>query len=317
MIETQNLCKRFGAIEAVKDVSFRVEKGEVVGFLGPNGAGKTTTLRILSCFMPPTSGAATVDGLDVIKNSLQVRRRIGYSLERTSLYPEMRVTPFLKFVGELKGIGHRELNFAVSEAVAVCGLDKVRHRIIKNLSKGYRQRLGLAQALINRPKVLILDEPTVGLDPENVSEIRQLIKGLTGERTVILSSHILSEISMICNKVVIMNNGRVYAVETPSRLGMLLQDRSAVDIRIQGAPEKDMEILEKLPGVCRVEILTRDSENTLKFRVEFEKDQDPYPELNAVAFERQWVLREIRTVTMTLEDIFLKIIGRGQEKIPS
>ncbi len=313
MIEAEGLQKRFGSIKAVTDVSFTVERGEVVGFLGPNGAGKTTTMRILACFFPPSSGVARIGGLDVTKHSLQVRRKIGYSLERTSLYPDMRVLPFLRYVGELKGLGPRELKKAVSEVLAICGLEKVGKRIVNNLSKGYRQRLGLAQALINNPEVLILDEPTVGLDPENVSEIRQLIKGLTGERTVILSSHILSEISMICSKVIIMNKGRVYAVDTPAHLGMLLQDRSAVDVNLEGPRENDTEKLEKIQGICSVQCLGRVSEKVLKYRLEFEKDKDIYPDFNAMVFKNQWIVREIQPVTMTLEDIFLKVVSRQDQ----
>ncbi|MFA4916180.1 MAG: ABC transporter ATP-binding protein [Syntrophales bacterium] len=313
MIEAEGICKQYGSIEAVKDVSFKVEKGEVVGLLGPNGAGKTTTMRILACFIPPTRGLATVGGLDVTRYSLQVRRKIGYSMERTSLYPEMRVTSFLRFAGELKGLGQSKLKQAVPEVIELCGLEKVGNRIINNLSKGYRQRLGLAQALIGQPEVLILDEPTVGLDPENVSEIRQLIKGLTGERTVILSSHILSEVSMICSKVIIMNSGRIVAVDTPAHLGMVLQDRLATDVQIEGPQETDIEELGKISGICRVNILERLSDNLFKYRLEFEKDTDIYPALNAMTFEKNWVLREIQPVKMTLEDIFLKVVSKKQE----
>lgn len=309
MIEAQGITKKFGSIEAVRGVSFKVEKGEVVGFLGPNGAGKTTTMRILACFIPPTSGVAKVGGLDVTRHSLEVRRKIGYSLERASLYPDMRVLPFLHFVGALKGIGRRELKRAVPEVVELCGLEKVRTRIIENLSKGYRQRLGLAQALINKPEVLILDEPTVGLDPENVSEIRQLIKGLSGDRTVILSSHMLSEINMICDKVMIMNNGRIVAVDTPAHLGLILQKRLVTDIQIEGAQETVVEELEKISGMCRVGIQERISENILKYRVEYERDKDIYLDLNSLAFENKWILREIQPIQMTLEEIFLKVVS--------
>jgi ABC-2 type transport system ATP-binding protein len=313
MIEAKSISKKFGSIEAVKDVSFKIEKGEVVGFLGPNGAGKTTTMRILACFIPPTSGVATVGGLDVTRHSLEVRRKIGYSLERASLYPEMRVVPFLRFVGELKGLGRSDLQRSIADVIETCGLEKVRSRIINNLSKGYRQRLALAQALISRPEVLILDEPTVGLDPENVSEIRQLIKGLSGERTVIVSSHMLSEINMICNKVMIMNNGRIVAVDTPSHLGLVLQERLVSDIQIQGDHDTIAGDLEKIPGVFQVEIQDRISDNILRYRVEFERDKDIYADLNTMAFEKRWILREIKPVEMTLEQIFLKVVSEGRK----
>ena len=315
MIEAQNISKYFGYIEAVKGISFHIEKGEIVGFLGPNGAGKTTTMRILACFMPPTSGTVKINGHDVLRDALNVRKKIGYALEKTFLYPDMRVLSFLRFVAEAKGIRGNTVKREVSKVLSICGLEGVSKRIIKNLSKGYQQRLTLAQALINEPDVLILDEPTVGLDPENVSEIRHLIKGLAGERTIILSSHILSEVSMVCNKVMIMDNGMIKAADTPSNLGLLLQKGQLVDLSIQGRKNRIAEALEKIPSVRRIRIRENAEADVLKCRLESEVDTDIFPQLNALAHENNWVLREITPVNMTLEEIFLNVIKKASHQL--
>lgn len=314
MIEADAVSRRFGSITAVKDVSFKVEKGEVVGFLGPNGAGKTTMMRILTCFIPPTSGVAKVDGLDVTQHSLEVRKKIGYFLERVALYPDMRVFPFLRFAAEIKGVTRSRLKHAVYEAMEMCGLVHMKDRIINNLSKGYRQRVGLAQALLNQPEVLILDEPTIGLDPEQVSEIRKVIKGLSGERTVILSSHILSEVSMICSKVIIMDRGKVIAVDAPENLSSLLQEREVTHVRIQGVPAEVRAKLENIPGVFKVEIREDTSDSVTGYRIESEKGMDICLELNTLSFGNQWILRELQTVEMSLEEIFFKVVGKGENQ---
>ena len=310
MIDAQHITKRFGGIEAVKDVSFHIEKGEIVGFLGPNGAGKTTTMRILACFIPPTSGHVKIDGLDVTRHSLRVRKKIGYSLEKASLYPDMRVLPFLRFVSEVKGNRGKKVKNAAAEVLALCGLEGVKERIIQNLSKGYQQRLTLAQALMNQPDVLILDEPTVGLDPENVSEIRHLIKSLSEDRTIILSSHILSEVSMICNKVMIMDSGSIIAADTPENLGLLLQKGQVIDLQIEGHQSRVMEAVEALPGVRKVQVIDTPSENMSKYRLESVADADIFPKLNEIAHEHGWILREMTPVSMTLEEIFLKMVNK-------
>ncbi len=313
MIEAEAVSRRFGSITAVKDVSFKVEKGEVVGFLGPNGAGKTTMMRILTCFIPPTSGVAKVDGLDVTQYSLKVRKKIGYFLERVALYPDMRVFPFLRFAAEVKGVARSRLKHAVYEVMEMCGLVHMKDRIINNLSKGYRQRVGLAQALLNQPEVLILDEPTIGLDPEQVSEIRKVIKGLSGERTVILSSHILSEVSQICSKVIIMDKGMVIAVDAPENLSNLLQERVMTNVRIQGPPAEVRETLDSIPGVSNVEIRENVSDSITGYRIESEKGLDICLELNTLAFGNQWILREIQNVEMSLEEIFFKVVGKAEK----
>ena len=313
MIEAEGITRQFGSIMALKDVSFRVKKGEVVGFLGPNGAGKTTMMRILTCFIPPTSGVARIGGLDVMRHSLKVRRKIGYFLERDPLYPDLRVSPFLRFVGEVKGLRRRELKKAVFETMELCGLEHVEDRIIRNLSKGYRQRVGLAQALINQPEVLILDEPTIGLDPEQVSEIRKVIKGLSGERTVILSSHVLSEVSMVCSKVIIMDNGRIIAVDSPENLNLLLQKRLSTNVRIEGPPEMVLEELKKISGVFRVESGEKISDRIFRYQIESERGIDIYRELSALVSKNGWILREIQPVEMNLEEIFFELVTQERE----
>src|ERR671934_819029 len=218
MIEVDHLSKYYGPVTAIRDLSFRVEPGEILGFLGPNSAGKTTTMRILTGFMPASSGRAVVAGYDVFSQALAVRQRVGYLPENVPLYREMTVSGYLHFVAEVKGITRRERPRKVGEVMALCGVQEMERRLIGNLSKGYRQRLGLAQALLNNPPVLILDEPTVGLDPKQIIEIRELIKSLGGEHTVILSTHILPEVSMICSRVIIISGGRLVAMDTPENL---------------------------------------------------------------------------------------------------
>jgi len=227
MIEVRNLTKRYGDLTAIRDVTFSVAKGEVLGFLGPNGAGKTTTMRILTGFMPATNGTITVDGFDVFEDSFEVRKRIGYLPENPPLYLDMAVEGFLRFVARIKGVQRAEVAEATERALRICGLTDVRNRLTGHLSKGYRQRVGLAQALIHDPPVLVLDEPTIGLDPRQIIEIRTLIRELAGERTVILSTHILPEVSQICEKVVILSNGRVALQERMADLmsrGLSLED---------------------------------------------------------------------------------------------
>jgi ABC-2 type transport system ATP-binding protein len=223
MIEVENLTKYYGEIRGIEGVSFLIEKGEIVGFLGPNGSGKTTTMRILTCFFPPTSGRAKVAGYDVTAHSREVRRRIGYMPETVPLYPDMKVKTYLTFVAEAKRMDVQLRKKKMGMIMEQCGIEHVSHRLVGNLSKGFRQRVGLAQALINDPEVLILDEPTIGLDPKQVVEIRDLIKDLAGERTIILSSHVLPEVSMTCERVIIIHEGRVVAVDTPDNLMARLQ----------------------------------------------------------------------------------------------
>lgn len=310
MIQVDSVSKRFGSILALKGVTFQVGAGEVVGFLGPNGAGKTTMMRILACVLPPTSGFVTIDGLNVNTDSLAIRRRNGYFLEKVSVYPDMRVAEFLGFVAEIKCIPGKLRKKAVSEVIDACGLVEVRQRIIGNLSKGYRQRVGLAQALLNSPALLLLDEPTIGLDPEQVIEIRTLIKGLAGERTVILSSHILPEVSQVCDKVIIIDKGRIIAVDTPEGLSLRLQESASFQVQIEASDGMVIEMMEKVPGIVQVEKEGDVSENVSNYLIKADKDIDVPDELCAMAFDNKWILREIRPTKMSLEDVFLKLVTR-------
>jgi ABC-2 type transport system ATP-binding protein len=308
MIKVENLTKVFGSISALRDVSFKIEKGESVGFLGPNGSGKTTTLRILTCFLPPTSGSVTVGGHDVIQDSMEVRRRIGYFPEKVPLYPWMKVSTFLDFVAEVKGVGRTERKRKLFETMESCGLAGVAHRTIGNLSKGYRQRVGLAQVLINDPPILILDEPTVGLDPEQIAEIRRLIKNLAKERTIFLSTHILPEVSMICNRIIIIHQGRIIAEDTQENLAARLQTASQFLVKIEGPHEEVRKGLEKIPGVIKVDEKEMLSENIFVYRIRAGKDLDVAREISSVVFNSRWSLLEMRQLEMDLEEIFLNLI---------
>ena len=286
MIEVDRLTKRYGPIPAIQDVSFTVEKGQIVGFLGPNGAGKTTTMRILSCFMPASGGTARVAGYDVFEQSLEVRRRIGYLPENVPLYADMTVGAYLDFVANIKGIGRSERRRRVGEVLERCQIPDVRERLIGRLSKGYRQRVGLAQALIADPDVLILDEPTIGLDPKQIVGIRQLIKSLAGAHTVILSTHILPEVSMVCEAVIIINRGRVVASGPLDRLMQELSPTARVQVQVEGPPELVAQSLRALPGVQRVESRGA-ADGASTFVLEAERARDVRREIAQLAAQQR------------------------------
>jgi len=311
MIEVDRLTKRYGPIPAIQDVSFTVEKGQIVGFLGPNGAGKTTTMRILSCFMPASGGTARVAGYDVFEQSLEVRRRIGYLPENVPLYADMTVGAYLDFVANIKGIGRSERRRRVGEVLERCQIPDVRERLIGRLSKGYRQRVGLAQALIADPDVLILDEPTIGLDPKQIVGIRQLIKSLAGAHTVILSTHILPEVSMVCEAVIIINRGRVVASGPLDRLMQELSPTARVQVQVEGPPELVAQSLRALPGVQRVESRgIADGAST--FVLEAERARDVRREVAQLAAQQRWGLLELKALDLSLEDVFIRIVA-GEE----
>jgi gliding motility-associated transport system ATP-binding protein len=313
MIEVEQLSKTYGPIKAIEDVSFVVEKGEILGFLGPNGAGKSTTMRILTCFMPPTSGTARIAGFDIFKDSLQVRRRIGYVPENAPLYTDMPVVSFLKFVGEMKGLSRRERLRQIGQVMEDCGIKDVQHRYIGKLSKGYRQRVALAQALLGNPEVLILDEPTIGLDPRQIIEIRQLIKGLAGQKTVILSTHILPEVGMTCQRVIIINRGRLVAVDTPENLTTKLQTSSRLLVRVEGPAT---EVMRALGGVSGVQTVKEDgvgAVNLVTCIVESRKDRDVRKDIAAAVVRQNWGLLELRPVDLTLEDVFVRLVTEEKE----
>ncbi len=308
MIEVTNLTKLYGDFTAVEDISFHVEKGDVLGFLGPNGAGKTTTMRILTGFLSPTDGAATIAGYDVFAQSLEARRHIGYLPETVPLYPEMTVLAYLDFVAKLRGVRDREDR--VWDAMETCWIDDHADLLIGHLSKGYRQRLGLAQALVHDPDVLILDEPTIGLDPKQIIEVRELIRELGEERTVILSSHILPEVKQICDRVLIISRGHLVAADTPERLSARFQGMERVLVKLQNPGNDAAEQFSGISGVSAVEP-TGDNDNT--FEIECAVDVDRRAEVAAVAVQNGWGLLELRSVGASLEDVFLQLTAEEAE----
>jgi ABC-2 type transport system ATP-binding protein len=311
MIEVQGLTKHYGVIAAISDVSFSVKRGEIVGFLGPNGAGKTTTMRILAGFMPATRGTATVAGYDVFTQSLEVRRRIGYLPENVPLYSEMGVASYLDFVAEVKGVGRAERRRRVADVMERCLIADVRHRLIGKLSKGYRQRVGLAQAIVSDPEVLILDEPTIGLDPKQIAEIRALIKSLAGQHTVILSTHILPEVSMLCQGVIIINKGAVVAQGPIDRLVEQVFPRARVQLQLAAPPDAVPAEIRRIPGVLSVERQAM-SDGVGTYVVEAARDRDVRSELFQLAAGQKWRLLELRRIGMTLEEVFIRIVA-GEE----
>ena len=312
MIEVQNLTKRYGTVTAIRDVSFAVAPGEIVGFLGPNGAGKSTTMRILSCFMPATSGSARVAGYDVFRESMEVRRRIGYLPESVPLYGDMRVAPYLDFVAEVKGVPRSARKKRVADVMDRCLIADVQGRLIRNLSKGYRQRVGLAQAIVSDPHVLVLDEPTIGLDPRQITEIRALTKSLAGEHTVILSTHILPEVSMLCSGVVIINRGAIVAQGPIDRLVEEFFPTARVEVEIAGPAAAALEGLRAIAGVVGVEESGAAGDGVRRFVVESARGSDVRGEIFQFAAQQKWTLLELRRVGMTLEEVFMRIVA-GEE----
>jgi ABC-2 type transport system ATP-binding protein len=309
MIKAVNLTKRFGSFTAISDVSFEVARGEIVGFLGPNGAGKSTTMRILSGVFPPSEGQAIVAGYDVVEDPLRARGQVGYFPERVALYLDMTVSEYLSYVAQVKGIAGSEQAACISQALESCGVANVAHRLIGNLSKGYRQRVGIAQALLGWPPVLILDEPTAGLDPEQVAEIRKLIRSLRGRSSIILSTHILPEVEATCDRVIIINKGRILAVDTPVRLNQRIRRKSQIHIELVGPAAKAAEQVEKVTGVLSVSVSPASSDHSTILTVTAEKDRDVRAELASCVISNGWQLEELRPVTLSLEDIFLNLVA--------
>ncbi|HXJ93835.1 MAG TPA: ABC transporter ATP-binding protein [Terriglobia bacterium] len=306
MIEVENLSKHYGPTQAVTDVDFRVEKGEVLGFLGPNGAGKTTTMRVITGYLPPSEGTVRVAGFDVVEQPIEAKRRTGYLPETPPVYPDMTVNEYLTFVGHIKGVPRRDLKRRIDEITDKCAIADVRHRQTGKLSKGYRQRVGLAQAMIHNPDVLVLDEPTAGLDPKQIIETRELIRSLAGQHTVVLSTHILPEVSKTCERVVVINGGKVVAVGKPDDLTRRLQGFETVLVTAQGPANELKERLERVVGVDLVE-QKEALESHVSFEIHAHKDQDVRSELARAIVESQWKLLELRATALSLEDIFLKL----------
>jgi gliding motility-associated transport system ATP-binding protein len=306
LIKVENLSKRYAAKTAIEGVSFEVQKGEILGFLGPNGAGKTTTMRIVTGFMPASGGTVRVDGFDVFDNPLDVRRRIGYLPENPPLYPEMDVAGYLRFVAKIKGVPKDRLDSEVARVMERVSITDVRERIIAKLSKGYKQRVGIAQALLGDPPVLILDEPTIGLDPKQILEVRELIKGLAGNHTVVLSTHILPEVEQTCHRVIIIDHGRIVAVDTPQNLRFQLQGAERIFIEVAGPASEVSAKLKSTPGVINVrELDARDGQH--RFQIEGELHKDIRSDLARAVVQSGWGLLELQSASMSLEDIFLKL----------
>jgi gliding motility-associated transport system ATP-binding protein len=312
MITVSELTKRYARHTAVDNISFQVQKGQIVGFLGPNGAGKTTTMRILTCFLPPTSGTATVAGFDVLEQPLEVKKRVGYLPETPPLYPEMRTSEYLRFVGSLKGLSGAELAKRVDFVTERCAVADVKDKLLGKLSKGYRQRVGLAQAIIHNPEVLILDEPTAGLDPKQINETRDLIKSLAGDHTIVLSTHILPEVEQTCQQVIIINKGKLVATDSVNNLQN--RARGAVSLLIEVAgrngdldPAAVQLRLEQISGVARV--LLKDSmPGRSSFELESSKDL-VRGDLARAIVQSGWDLNELRPTAVSLEEIFLQLTG--------
>jgi ABC-2 type transport system ATP-binding protein len=300
MIQARNLTKYYGTKAAVRDVSFYVNKGEILGFLGPNGAGKTTTMRILTAYMPPSEGVVKVGGFDVFTDSMEVRRQVGYLPESVPLYTDMTVWSYLDFVASLRKVDNRARR--VKDVLGKVDLEDQASTLIARLSKGMRQRVGVAQAIVHDPQVLILDEPTIGLDPKQIIEVRELIRALGGEHTVILSTHILSEVEQICNRVLIINKGQIVAEDTPARLTARLEGGERVRLQTVQAPADAVEILQALPETDKVTLI---ASNT--FEIECCEGTDCRPALAQVVVEKGWGLLELRAVDISLEDIFLEL----------
>jgi ABC-2 type transport system ATP-binding protein len=303
MIEVRDVTKRYGNHTAIERVTFSVDKGEVLAFLGPNGAGKTTTMRILTCFMPATEGIARVAGFDCFEQPQEAKRRIGYLPETPPVYQELTVSEYLLFVGRIKGMARDDLRRGMDRVIERLSLGDVRGRLIANLSRGYRQRVGLAQALIHDPPVLILDEPTVGLDPKQIIEIRELIKSLAGSHTVILSTHILPEATAVCQRVVIINEGRIVAVDTPERLSARLRRSEKISLTVKTTTADLGDRLRALPGVTHV----LDPVDGGAFLIECELGLDLREDIARFVVTNGWGLLELKTISMTLEDVFLRL----------
>jgi ABC-type multidrug transport system ATPase subunit len=320
LIEVEHLTKSYGQARAVHDISFQVAKGEILGFLGPNGAGKTTTMRILAGFLPATSGTARVCGFDVFEKSLEVRKRIGYLPETPPLYPEMAVEDYLIFVSRIKGVPSSEVSKRVTDAMGMTSITDKRREYIKRLSRGYKQRVGIAQAIVHNPDVVILDEPTVGLDPNQIKEVRNLIKGLSGEHTIILSTHILPEVEMTCDRVVIINKGKIAAVDTTGNLTNQLKAGELVKLSVKRLERNGDELagklkksLETIDGVNQVKIEGNENDTQVSALVEIAQGLDLRAPIAARVVHHGFDLLELRAINLSLEDIFMQLTT--EEKI--
>ncbi|MCK5849946.1 MAG: ATP-binding cassette domain-containing protein [Kiritimatiellae bacterium] len=309
MIKVENITKCFGRTTALNNISFSVKRGEIVGFLGPNGAGKTTMMRMLTCFLPPTGGQISIGGVDVFKDSLAVRRMIGYMPENVPLYLDMRVEEYLRYRARLKGVRGKRLVRQLDDVITRCGLTGAERRIIGQLSKGYRQRVGLADSLIHEPELLILDEPTIGLDPNQIRHIRNLIRSLAQRHTVLLSSHILPEVEAICERVLIVNRGQIVASDTPDNLLGLLKGNFQVRVEVLGSRDEIIDKLESIDGILKVS--WEPTGEWHRFTCESKSGQDIRADIFKAVSGSGWVLRELSVKKKNLEDVFVEITHQG------
>lgn len=314
MIEIQNLTKEYGRIKAVDNISFTVGKGEILGFLGPNGAGKSTTMNILTGFISSTSGVVKVGGADILENPVEVKKHIGYLPEQPPLYMDMTVNEYLDFCADLKTVPIKKWKSQKKDIMELVKITHVSHRLIKNLSKGYKQRVGLAQALVGSPEVLILDEPTVGLDPKQIIEIRNLIKALGQNHTIILSSHILPEVSAVCDRVIIINKGKIAAIDTPDNLSRALADFSRFTVTVAGPENKVKDIISNLYGVKYLETGTKIKDNEFSYIVEADKDVDVRKPLFNQLAQQGFPILELKSLNLSLEDIFLQLTTNEEKE---
>jgi len=310
MIKVENLTKRYAGQTAIQDLNFEVNRGEIMGFLGPNGAGKTTTMRILAGFMPPTSGRASIAGFDVFGQSLQARAHLGYMPENVPLYSDMRVTEYLNYRAALKSVPHRRISERVGDVKELCGLKDVERKLIGTLSKGYRQRVGLADALLAEPDLLILDEPTIGLDPNQIRQVRVLIKNLGRQHTILLSTHILPEVEMTCSRVIIVHKGRIEACDTPDNLLGKIRQAGGVELEAKVGNDNGEEQLKKIPGVR--DVITDGEDDWKKYSLRVESGADVREEVFRLALERHWTVRELTQRRGTLEDVFVELTHPDQ-----
>lgn len=309
IVRAENLVKKFGSHKALQNISFELRQGEILGLLGPNGAGKTTAMRILTGYFPPTQGKVWIKGRELSKNPREMKRHIGYLPETVNLYSDMRISEFLAFVASVKGVSSRRKNKEIEEKLYLCGLWNVKHRLIKKLSKGYRQRVGLAQALIADPEVLILDEPTSGLDPKQIIEIRTLIRGLGKQRTLILSTHILPEVSMVCDRVMIINQGKIIATGTTDELESGLSEKYEIWVVI-GDPGKKESASSLLNGIQDVEAvrIAEEKPGQVTFALRISKGRDPRSEISKLFVHHEIPLLEVKAAHLSLEEIFMKLV---------
>lgn len=313
MIEVKNITKRYGKAVAVENISFTIEDGEIVGLLGPNGAGKSTTMNILTGFLEQTEGEVIIDGFDTLKKPKKAKKEIGYMPEGVPLYTDLTVKEFVTYMAEIKQVEKKSRKEKVEKIIKQTGLKDVEKKLIKNLSRGYKQRVSMAGALVGEPKILILDEPTVGLDPKQITEIRNLIKELGKTHTIILSSHILSEVSQICNKVIIINKGKIVAVDTPQNLENKVNNNNCIYVMVEDTENKVEQIKDKINGVKKIELVEENKDGTKQYLIEAEKDIDIRKTIFSEFAKENITIFEMKKADTTLEDAFMKLIEGGNK----